>query len=219
MKKFSSILILIISFCNCFPQVDLEDSSANLKDEIYYRFKQHLGEEIPPSDLLTAEGDVYNFTHLDKKLILLDFWATWCGACVNHIQDQEEAYVRLKEQYGSSFEWINISVDKDTLAWKNMVNTKGKAGINLIGNIDYIQKTYNIEHYPTYVMLDENNKIIGFDLANLTWGPMLEYLICKGFEGVNCSDAYKSIFIPGSKKSSPEFMQWMENYYKNKEYY
>lgn len=215
MKRVSSFLLLMFLSVICFSQAYKSDDEQKMID----RFNKYNNEKLLDVNLMEIDGTAKTLSDFDNKLKLLDFWATWCRACVNDIPAQEEVYQRLKNRYGQHFEWINISVDKDTSAWKRLIESKGKAGINLIGHIDSIKNSYHVNAYPTYVLINENNEVIGYDIATLDWGgsQFLEYLILKGMEGMASGEVWDSIMIssPGNDNShaSKEFMEWRESYY------
>ena len=208
MKKLLFFSLLIIISLVCLSQ---QDTSINrIHNEIRDRFNQHNGDKLFNFKLMDSNGNIKKLNSFKHKVILLDFWATWCGACVNDIPDQLKSYNKLKMKYANDFEWINISVDKDTTAWEKLLQSKGKAGINLIGNIDFIQDTYHIDHYPTLVLIDTKYRILGFDIARLSWGPeQLEFLIYKAMQGINSASAFEQMRKPGTSNISDEFLNWM----------
>ena len=57
-----------------------------------------------------ADGSPVNLATLRGKVVLIDFWATWCGPCMREVPDVVEAY---KKYHGQGFEVIGISLDKD----------------------------------------------------------------------------------------------------------
>ncbi len=65
-----------------------------------------------PIDLqfTAVDGRAVDLTKLRGKVVLLDFWATWCGPCVGELPHVKEAYDKLHPQ---GFEIVGISLDKD----------------------------------------------------------------------------------------------------------
>nr|WKN37057.1 TlpA disulfide reductase family protein [Tunicatimonas sp. TK19036] len=213
MKKLVTLFFMLTSVV-CFSQTFKSDTEK----EMINRFNQYNQEKLADIPLMNVDSATKTLSDFNHKLKLLDFWATWCAACISHLPLQEEVYQRLKQKYQDSFEWINISVDKDTSAWKNFMVSKGKPGVNLIGHIDSILNIYHVKHYPTYVLVNQNNEVIGYETPSLDWGEnMIEYMIYKGMEGVASGEVFDSMMVYLPEKdatvASEDFKEWMNTYY------
>ena len=64
---------------------------------------------IEPFTLITENGIEENFFNTNEKVILLNFWATWCPPCIKEIPDLQ----KLKKEFGSELEVFFISVDSN----------------------------------------------------------------------------------------------------------
>ena len=64
---------------------------------------------IEPFTLITENGIEENFFNTNEKVILLNFWATWCPPCIKEIPDLQ----KLKKEFGSGLEVLFISVDSN----------------------------------------------------------------------------------------------------------
>ena len=64
---------------------------------------------IEPFTLITENGIEENFFNTNEKVILLNFWATWCPPCIKEIPDLQ----KLKKELGSRLEIFFISVDSN----------------------------------------------------------------------------------------------------------
>lgn len=109
------------------------------------------------------------------KLILLDVWGTWCGACRTLLAESQEEYERLKD-YDLVFLYLcNRSSDK---SWKNVIKQYNLTGDNIVHyNLPEAQQSA-IEHflgvtgYPTYNLIDRNGDVLNvnvdvFDLESV----------------------------------------------------
>lgn len=69
------------------------------------------GSPLPHNEYKTLDGsDIFNLYDLEESFLLIDFWATWCGPCINAMPKLHD----LQEQYkDSDFAIVSISVDDD----------------------------------------------------------------------------------------------------------
>jgi thiol-disulfide isomerase/thioredoxin len=102
-------------FLNLAPKTDVDYARAE-------RFAEHpelARARIAPNFQLTAlDGQTITLESLTGKVVLIDFWATWCGPC-------REALPRVKEIarkfQGQPFVVVSISMDKDDAKWRDFV--------------------------------------------------------------------------------------------------
>ncbi|MDR2955482.1 MAG: AhpC/TSA family protein [Prevotella sp.] len=99
-----------------------------------------------------------------NKLVLLDFWASWCKPCIEEMPNVMAAY---REYHDKGFEVVGISLDESNDAWKKSVD---KLGIpwpqmsDLKGWESYMVETYAVESIPFTILIDSDGKIIAKDL-------------------------------------------------------
>jgi len=112
----------------------------------------------PDFTLPTIDGKQLKLSDYKGKVVIIDFWATWCGPCRKGIPD----LIDLKKKYGAKgFEVIGISLDTET---KNQVpgfvKTNGMNYPVVYGNQNVTQLYGGIEAIPTTFVIDKQGKIV-----------------------------------------------------------
>ena len=115
-KKVLSILaILLISTISSFAvQRYLDKNALDINDDEAILIR-------PEFAIADTNGQLRNIKDWDGKVILLNFWATWCPPCLNEIP----GFIELQEQYGEQgFQVIGIAVDNEEAVHKYMNEVK-----------------------------------------------------------------------------------------------
>lgn len=131
-----------------------------------------IGDMAPEIELPTVGGDGFKLSQLQGKLVLVNFWASWCAPCRKKAPDMIEVFDKYKdsdfEDGESGFEIVYVSLDKSEVAWKNSIESDGIGAFVHIGDMNgwksATAKTYNIRKIPSSVLIDGEGKIIALNL-------------------------------------------------------
>jgi thiol-disulfide isomerase/thioredoxin len=128
------------------------------------REKIAIGVDASAFVLPTSLGGTSSLESVRKnnKLVLLDFWASWCGPCIKEFPTLKA----LHNQYAKEgLEIVGISVDKDSNQWQRALARHTPIGIQLMAtDQSQIMDNYAIHSVPRVFLIDQAGKIQGYDL-------------------------------------------------------
>jgi peroxiredoxin len=130
--------------------------------------KTQPGSAAPEFTLKNRRGEAVSLTDFRGKLVLLDFWASWCASCIASIPSLKELYEKYRD---TGFEIIGISTDSDEAAWLRSIEQHELPWINVIdrstdGDMkNTISTDYSAVFLPTFIMVDREGKILAKNLS------------------------------------------------------
>ena len=116
-----------------------------------------VGQPMPAFSLKDANGQVVRPADYKGKVVLLDFWATWCGPCKIEIPWFIDFERQLKDQ---GFAVVGVSMDED--GWTAVKPYVQKMNMNyrvLLGNDDVSSAYGGLDSLPTTLLIDRQGKI------------------------------------------------------------
>jgi len=128
--------------------------------------------DFSEKDLL---GNPLSVSKYEDKVVLVDFWATWCVPCVAELPNIIKAY---NKHHSNGFEVIGISLDQDEQKLKSFLKAKEIPWVQYFDGKGWQNKLaakYGIDSVPATFLLDREGKIIGQDLR----GEALEEALTK----------------------------------------
>jgi peroxiredoxin len=129
----------------------------------------------PDFSLTTAEGEHIKLKDLRGKVVLLDFWASWCGPCVQSVPELRDLYRRYRRD---GLVIIGISSDDDELVWKEFTTRTRMLWPQYRDANNRLHSAFNIRALPTYILLDQEG-IVRFMAAGWQKPGKLDNAILK----------------------------------------
>jgi thiol-disulfide isomerase/thioredoxin len=124
-----------------------------------------IGVLAPEIKLKDPSGRVISSRDFKGKVLLIDFWASWCPPCRAANPELTELY---KKHQGKGFEILGVSLDDKEMAWKQAIamdKLSWPQVSDLGGWRSSVVPQYNIIQLPSSYLLDRNGKIIAKNLA------------------------------------------------------
>lgn len=100
----------------------------------------------------TGDDKAITLVELKGKVVLIDFWATWCPPCRASVPEIKE----LRKKYGERLLVLSVSADDDQKAWSEYIAKHDMAWLQSWdkGNEPSVLKAFRVHSFPTYLLLD-----------------------------------------------------------------
>jgi peroxiredoxin len=177
---------LVLRLKQDFPQTKLGRNADTIlaaldKEEEVKKLQRALavGTQFPEFDEKDLAGAPLSLANYRGKVVLIDFWATWCAPCVAELPGLMKAY---EKYHDSGFEIVGISLDQDETKLKNFINQKHLTWQQYFDGKGWENKLaakYGVTSIPATYLLDGTGKIIAHDVH----GDSLEQAVAKALPG------------------------------------
>ena len=158
------------------PEIGTSEYVIKLKEMIQEQKKTAIGVEAPDFSMNDQEGKSVKLSSLRGKIVLIDFWASWCAPC----RQENPNVVKLYNQYHEKgFEILGVSLDKEKENWIQAIKDDQLSWIH-VSDLQYWQnavaRLYGVNSIPQTYLLDKDGKIIAKGLRSEELGKKLAEL-------------------------------------------
>lgn len=127
-----------------------------------------IGKKAPEITMTKADGTAFSLSTLKGKMVLIDFWATWCAPCVEEQPELKALYDAYSDKVkNNQFEILGISLDRNKESWQKAID---RFGINWIQISDLkfwksaVAKLYEVDELPFNIIIDGQGTILAKNL-------------------------------------------------------
>jgi len=176
-QSYPDYIDVYVSYAKQYvEQFPNSEKAALFASEIQKLGSTLIGSEAPDLKLKSPDGKEIALSSLKGKVVLIDFWASWCGPC----RRENPNVVRVYNQYkDKGFTVYSVSLDKEMDKWKQAITQDNLAWPNHVSDLEGWQsdaaKAYGVSAIPKTFLIDSKGMIIGKDLR----GEQLEQKLAE----------------------------------------
>jgi thiol-disulfide isomerase/thioredoxin len=116
------------------------------------------GQRAPEFLARDSEGNAVKLSDFRGKVVLLDFWATWCGPCVMSIPHEKQL---VKKFEGKPFVMIGVSLDRSADALNRFLSINPLPWRNIYEGAEELSDVWEVSAVPTFVLIDHEGIVRG----------------------------------------------------------
>ncbi len=179
LKKYLYI-IAGLAFVSLFSFNPKNEAELKISGNDDVKVGLNIGNKAPEIVMNDPEGKPIALSSLKGKMVLIDFWASWCGPCRRENPFVVKAYHEFKDKKfknGKSFTIYSVSLDNNKEAWKAAIEKDGLTWpyhvSDLRGWSNSAAQMYGVYSIPSNVLIDGDGIILA---KNLRGEALTEFL-------------------------------------------
>lgn len=170
-------LVIFVGFPGAEAQT-MPSAATSASSEMQSSAIVGVGEEAPEFELFDLEGEPVRLSDHRDHVVLVNFWATWCGPCRIEMPAIQERYERYRD---AGLTVLAVDFDESAEAVRAFGDELGLTFPLLLDPGGVIQRRYRILGYPTSVFIDGGGVIRAVHIGLMNEKQLDGYLADLGF--------------------------------------
>lgn len=146
------------------PAIQATDNGKTIKEFIEAHYRLKIGGPAPVFTQNNPAGKQLSLADYKGKIVLIDFWASWCSPCRQEIPNLLAQYKMYKDK---GFEILSVSLDNSRDKWLKALQQEGMTWpqvSDLNGNNNSVARLYGVSAIPATFLVDRDGKLISTNL-------------------------------------------------------
>ena len=171
MKLFYICLIACLGLCQISCEKSKEEKT---QEQIPIQEKFNSENPAPNFTMQSAEGNAISLSQFKGKVVMIDFWATWCPPCVKSIPEVKNLWKKYKDK---GLVILGVSLDKDLQAWQTYIKNNDMTWFQVADGKFWENDAailYGVESIPNVCIIDQKGNIVAKGLNPMAQSEEIE---------------------------------------------
>jgi peroxiredoxin len=116
----------------------------------------NVGADAPDFALRSAAGSNLRLSEHRGQVVMINFWATWCGPCRQEMPKLDEIFARYER---AGFALLGVNIDEDSERAQRLADELGVSFPLLFDDEQNVSRLYDVQAMPMTVMVDRSGKV------------------------------------------------------------
>lgn len=164
MKRYDHFVAMLLGVALAFGLPATTGVRAADLPPLSHTLTKQAPKPAPPLKLKDLDGTIHDLTNLRGKVVLINFWATWCPPCRREMPSMERLSQMLEDEAFTALA-VNVGEDADTInAFTSQLDTPLRLPI-LLDTTSRSLQTWKVAGLPTTFLVDKQGRIVAIAIG------------------------------------------------------